>query len=393
MSTVGDFATATALPFAVLAHGGSPTDVALVAAAGTLPRALLVLVGGVIGDRYSRRTVMMVADFVRAGVQACMCAALVTTIAPLWSVIVLQILNGTASAVFAPASSGLLPEIVSGDDLLVANAAWGSSFAAAAIGGAAVGGVIASVWSPGWAIGVDSTTYVVSALSIRSIGRVGSARSDIGALRGLREATAALRTHRWLAIVLVQSIVFYTGVVGPYFVLGPVIFHRGGEGAGAWAPVLAGIAVGYLFGSFTATLWRPRRPFVVSAVIMYAYAVQIGLLAWRAPLLLVAALAVPAGFAVGFWTAIFTAEFQRRVPLPLQSRMMALVLLGSFAGQPIGGLIAGRLAERVTPTTILTCSAAICVISLTVVLAQNEIRSITGSGSPEYESLPANHVA
>src|SRR4051794_19585824 len=69
LSMLGDRITFVALPFGVLAIGGSAGDVGLVIAAGTLPFALLTLVGGVWADRLPRHRVMLVSDLVRCASQ------------------------------------------------------------------------------------------------------------------------------------------------------------------------------------------------------------------------------------------------------------------------------------------------------------------------------------
>ena len=53
-----------AVAFAVLAHG-SASDVGYVLAAGTVPLVVFLLVGGVVGDRISRRRLMLLADTLR----------------------------------------------------------------------------------------------------------------------------------------------------------------------------------------------------------------------------------------------------------------------------------------------------------------------------------------
>jgi MFS family permease len=69
VSVFGDRMVVVALAFAVLEVGGSASAVGLVLAASWLPAVASVLVGGVVADRISRRTVMVAADAVRVGSQ------------------------------------------------------------------------------------------------------------------------------------------------------------------------------------------------------------------------------------------------------------------------------------------------------------------------------------
>jgi hypothetical protein len=77
VSVLGDRMVAAALAFAVLEVGGSASAVGLVLAASTAPPVASVLVGGVVADRLSRRTVVVIADVLRvhAGLMAALLAA------------------------------------------------------------------------------------------------------------------------------------------------------------------------------------------------------------------------------------------------------------------------------------------------------------------------------
>jgi len=84
VSVLGDRMVAVALAFGVLAIGGSTADVGLVLAAAVFPLVGSVLVGGVVADRASRRTVMVVADLVRVASQGTMAALLISGVADVW---------------------------------------------------------------------------------------------------------------------------------------------------------------------------------------------------------------------------------------------------------------------------------------------------------------------
>ena len=98
-----------ALPFAVPAIGGTATDIGLVEAAGLVPLAVLVLVGGVWADRLPRRSVMLVADLARMALQLAAAALLIAGIADVWHLAALQVGMGVAEAFFGPSCTGLVP--------------------------------------------------------------------------------------------------------------------------------------------------------------------------------------------------------------------------------------------------------------------------------------------
>ena len=69
LSAFGDFVVPAALALAVVRATGSASALALVLACASVPRLVLLPIGGVLADRWSPRTVAIVADVVRAVVQ------------------------------------------------------------------------------------------------------------------------------------------------------------------------------------------------------------------------------------------------------------------------------------------------------------------------------------
>ena len=112
LSAVGDAVVPVALTFAVLKLGNA-TDLGIVLGSQWGGRVLFLVVGGVWADRLPRQLVMMAADLVRTFVQGLIAAAFFTDRIQIWQLAVASAIFGCASAFFNPASTGLLPKIVS----------------------------------------------------------------------------------------------------------------------------------------------------------------------------------------------------------------------------------------------------------------------------------------
>src|SRR5262245_58080544 len=121
-SVFGSALVPVALAFAVLDLTGSASALGLVLASSFLSRVVLLLGGGVVADRVSRRRVMLGADVLRAVTQAVVAGLVLTGSARLWELVALFALYGASDAFFAPASTGLVPEVVSPARLQQANA-------------------------------------------------------------------------------------------------------------------------------------------------------------------------------------------------------------------------------------------------------------------------------
>src|ERR671939_311045 len=121
-SMVGTAMAAVAVPFAVLASGGSVSDVGYVAAAGLVPTIAFLLFGGVLADRLPRQQVMVAANIGQGLAQGGFALLVLMGEARLWEMMLLTAARGCAFGFYMPAAQGLLPQTVGADQLAPANA-------------------------------------------------------------------------------------------------------------------------------------------------------------------------------------------------------------------------------------------------------------------------------
>src|SRR5262245_15457302 len=148
-SALGSSLVPVALAFAVLELTGSASALGIVLATGFVSRVLLLLLGGVVADRLPRRRVMLAADVLRTAVQALVAAVVLTGSVELWHLVVLVALYGAADAFFAPAATGLVPEVVAPARLQQANALLSLTQSISTVVGPAVAGVLVAVHGSG----------------------------------------------------------------------------------------------------------------------------------------------------------------------------------------------------------------------------------------------------
>jgi hypothetical protein len=234
VSALGDAVVPVALALAVLQLSHSPLMLGVVLATSLLARVVSLLIGGVYADQTSRWLIMAVADGVRLLVQGLAGVLLVTHHANVGTLLVLGILYGAAAGMFAPASSGLLPELVTRDHLQQANAVLGLGRNVARILGPLTAALIVAVASPGWAFLIDATSFAVDGVILLAIGRrLGVARRQPTPLGpALRDGLVELRGRPWyLANLGVHSL--WNVAMAGFYVLGPaVVLATSGVGPG-----------------------------------------------------------------------------------------------------------------------------------------------------------------
>ncbi len=386
-SLVGAGMVAVALTFAVLEKGRSTADVGYVLAAETVPLVVLLLAGGVVADRLSRKTVMISADVVRCGSELLLAALVLTGSPPLWVFMVLAGVIGAGQAFFNPALTGLLPLVASPGRLQQANALKGVATSTGQIVGPALAGLIVAAGGAGWAIAIDGATYAVSALCLARLRLpprpIPARESFLGQLRtGWREFSS----RTWLWVIVAQFGLFHLLVYAPFMVLGAVVANRTLGGATAWGLILTAQGVGSIVGGLAVLRVRPRRPLVAATIGTFAFAGPVALLAVQAPTGWVAAAAAVSGIGLAVFGTLWDTTLQQHVPVAALSRVSAYDWLGSVALVPLGYALAGPLASRFGVGGTLWLAAGWTVLGSAVVLAVpsvRRLRSVSGAvGGP-----------
>ena len=347
VSIFGDRMVAVALAFAVLELDGSAAEVGIVLACAAVPMLATFLVGGVVADRVARRTVMAGADLVRVASQGLMAILLVGGLAQVWMLAVLAGITGAATGFFHPASTGLMPEVVTADELQPANALRTTVASLSEIGGPLAAGVIVSTAGAGWAIGADAATFAFSAaclLLMRTPPRAVRARASFA--HDLREGWDAFRSRRWVWSV-VASIAIVNACWAAWSSVGPVVADRELGGADTWGVVLGVFGAGALAGSLLAARIAPSRPLVHVLVMEATLAAPIGFLAAGAHAAALAAAAFVAGAALMLGMSVWESTLQRHVPAESLSRVSSYDWFASYAFYPIGLAMWGPLAAGI----------------------------------------------
>ena len=200
ISLIGDGIYLVAIAWLVYDISNSPGALGLVGVAWTLPMVLTLLGAGVLSDRYDRRLLMIVADVLRVvavGASGRAHARRRRRSCGTWSCS--SCVYGVGDALFAPAFTAIVPDVVPQEDILQASALKelmepvGLRFAGPALGGFLIAGL-----DVGAALVVDAATFAASAVAVSfmspqpGVGQRGRVCLG-GAARGLRvRARAAL---------------------------------------------------------------------------------------------------------------------------------------------------------------------------------------------------------
>jgi MFS family permease len=365
VSVTGSGFANVAVPFAVLRIGGSAADVGFVGTASLVPLIACLLLGGVVADRIPRHRVIVAANVVQTLAQAAAAILLLTGEARVWQLIVLIAMGGAALGFYLPAAGGLLPQTVSPTELSQANAVNRAGSNAAAIAGAALGGLVAGSAGPGWALAADALSFAIAG-ALRAgmrFPRSADARANGGAF--LADLTAGWReftSRRWLWPVVAQFAIVVSVSAAMIDVLGPLIAHASLGGASAWGLVVCAYAIGAVGGSLSMLRFRPRRIVSAAMLAIPPYSLLLYALAVPLPLPVDLAAAALAGACAEVYSVNWATALQQEIPADKLSRVSAYDSLGGYALAPVGTVIAGPLAAAFGTAVVMTAGGAVIAI-------------------------------
>ena len=260
VSQMGDWFNTIALYTIILNLTGSGRDIGLLMVARFLPSFVFGQLSGVLADRFSRRSIMIVSDLLRALVV--LGFLLVRRADQLWILYVLTVAQLALSTFFEPAKTAAIPSIVSDRELVTANALSSVTWSVMLTLGAAVGGIITGWFGTDAAFILDALTYLLSAaliLSIRLPSRPPRPKQKltISRILGFSETVEGARyvkeRTRVLALLLVKPAWgLGGGIITLLAIFGEKIFPVGGSPATGIGVLFAARGIGTAIGPIVA---------------------------------------------------------------------------------------------------------------------------------------------
>lgn len=390
VSVAGNGMFTVALPLEVLRITGSPLDLALVAAARTVPSIVLLLVGGTVVDRISRRAVMLVSD-ATCGVGLGVLTFLAAAHAERFGVILgLSVIMGTASAFFRPASTAIVRDILPADLLVPANALSSLSASLAQfLLGPLLAGVLVAAAGATWAFGIDAATFAVSAACLAAMRNITEVRAVSERLvHGMAEGLRYCYSQPWLWWSMLALGVANLACFGPSTVMKPLLvkdaFHGGSV---AFGIMVAASGVGAVLMSLIAARRpAPRRPVTslwTAWILAGLLAAGVGLSPWLWLAIVFSGLSWGMS---SLGNIIWLSTMQARTPATLLGRVSSIDWLFSLALTPLGTIVAGAAV----PVIGVRATAVIGGLIAAAVGAILLIPGVTDPDKPTAESAEAD---
>ncbi len=376
-SLLGDQFVLIATPWLVLQLTGNPLALGLVLALEGVPRALFMLFGGAITDRFSPRIIMLGSDIVRFGLATLMAVVVLGGIVQMWMLYAFSLGFGLVAGFAVPAGNSIVPMLVKEKDLqagnsIVMGAGQLVGFVGPVVAGILIGKFSESFFGIGLAFGIDALTFAISALALWLMsggGRLASTNAPgkesiwTAIVTGLRYVwdDRALR----LIFLVIAAINFL--FVGPVLVGVPVLAdQRLAEGAVAFGLLMSGFAVGNLGGFLLAgALPRPAgrtmRLFLIT--VLAVFGIVMGAVGFINLTWVDFGLMLLLGLGNGYITIILFTWIQTRTPKTMLGRIMSLLMLASAGLVPVSQAISGAVGSWNLTLLFISAGGMIMVVT------------------------------
>lgn len=383
ISLLGDQFYLIALPWLVLSMTGNALAVGAVLAAAGIPRALFMLVGGALTDRFTPRRLMINSNLARMVLTGLLAALVMTNLIQLWMLYVTALLFGLVDAFFFPAQTSMTPALLDKDQLPAGNAmiqgtARLSLFIGPVLAGAVIswldGGAAHSASGIALAFALDSLSFLASIITL-SLMRIENGGAKSGAKKAGGSIIASIRDgllYVWkdetLRIVFPITMGLNILINGPFAVGIPVLAReRFLEGAAAFGLILSMFGGGAMLGTILAGL-LPKLPEkrigTVSLSVISLMGIGLAVIGLSPSMYIAMGAALVMGTANGYANIMLITWLQQRVAPEMTGRIMSLVMFAAVGLNPISTALAGVLIGRNAAVLLVCAGVAMTLFTL-----------------------------
>lgn len=373
----------------------SPAKVGLVLVLGSVPRAVVLLAGGVLVDRLGPKRIIIVSDIARTLVMVA--AAVLLGVGASGTVLIgaLAVVFGFVDGIFLPAV-GAAPAFVStlaGQTRLQALRT--IVYRGAPMVGAPLAGALLIAFGTAATFGVAAFLFAASvvALSLTRMTRPASESppSDSVApptsvLGEVRDGLRLIWSDRPLRVVVLVIAILDFGFAGPTTAGVPLLASEQGWGPGGIGWVLGGFGVGAVATAAVLAWRRPTaRAGVVAAVGLTLMAVgmlAIGLvgtfhLGSAHEVALTGACGALVGVGTGLFGTLVNATLIAITPVQQLGRVMAAVSLSGYLGDPVSFSLTGVAAQWLGASSTFLFGGGLIMVAVVITWVSPAIRTLS----------------
>lgn len=346
-------------------------------AARFVPLLAFMLFGGILADRFQRNRLVggsdMIGSFL-AGMSA------ISLIAGFSSTLLLALMGGLfgiLNAIWWPAMSGVLPEILPKDKLQQGNAVMGLMTNFGYIVGTLGGGILVATVGAGWGLLVDAATFFIAGVIVWNLPILGKIKEKSpGIIHDLVVGWKEFISRSWVIAMVLAFALINMAFESMLSVLGPLNFSDPVSGPKQWSYNLAGLSIGMFIGGIGILKIKIRRPLFLAMILIAFSSMWDFALAFDMPIVFTVLASIFSGISLEVFMVTWNTSLQSHVPEESFSRVSSYDTLGSYGIAPLGIVIAGPLAMHFGVSTILFITGTLTLTAALISLLVPSVRNL-----------------
>lgn len=403
ITNLGDQFTLIALPWLVLQMTHDTRILGIVLALISIPRAIFILVGGAVVDRYNPKQVLMITKYVNTVLLGLLAALVLRQEAQLWMIYALSLGLGISTAFSIPSGMSILPQVVQAAQLAPANGMMTGLRQLALFLGPLLAGLMLAMFATeaddsvsdlqglGAAFAIDALSFAISAWTLSKV--QARAPVQVGPAHAVLSAIGAGLKHCWQDRILRTCFLYWAAaavlMMGPLQIALPVLVKSLGLGPAALGLLSASHGAGILMGMATSSVWPSFRTHSLGLAMLLGDAV-IGLLllpmgwvqsTWQGMVLMGLIGALNGYIQVGIFTWL-----QQRVPPAMMGRTMSLFMFIFMGLAPMSSAVTGWLMPLVALSNLFMLCGGLLLGSCALALTFTQLGRLSTAPIPKAGS-------
>lgn len=367
VSNVGSWMQDVGAGWLMTSLSSSPSMVALVEAADSIPMMLLALPAGALADIVDRRRLLIAIQVYLLIVASTLGIMTLLDATTAWVLLGFTFALGVGAAMMMPAWSAIVPDLVRTDELSSAVALNSVAINASRAIGPAIAGVLIAAVGP-WLVFILNALSYIGIVAVLVHWRREHRKSTLPAERFLSAIRIGMRFVMHapaLKVVLIRGSAFFVFASATWSLFPLIVRQELGRGPEIYGLLLTCIGLGAVGGAMLLPRIRAkvsRDVLVAGASALYAFAALALAHVHEVALLAVAMLAT--GVA---WISILSAlqvSAQMTLPPWVRARGLAAFMVVFMGGMALGSILWGQVATRIGIPAALTTAAAGIVLAI-----------------------------
>jgi MFS family permease len=363
---------------------GGAGSVGLVVFASMLPYVFIPPVGGVLADRFNRRSVVTSTMAVSLLTALAMAVLTLAGVVAVWQLVVLSLVTGAARSVETPATNAMVPGFVALDVLVNAVALMSVVTLGSRLLGPLVTLLILGPFGAGVTFLAAGGLYALAVVFIRRVPRPeqDAHAAEEGPLRQLVDGVRYAAGEPVVGMILL-IVLFHCGLTMSYDAVMPMYADEHmGHAADAYSLFLLTIGAGSMLGALTlagvSTRWHRGWMLLVSGLLSGLAPAALALaMRWQPALLA----AVVMGASQALFMALTSAFLQTVTPDRYLGRVMSIYLMIGGGIMAFGNLGTGYLSDRWGTLPVLLIPAVVFTGVVLASLAGTTLRGVYRRGT------------